>query len=193
MNLNGTLRIEEGVYNEQWMSDSGSEIVQILFEPDSLMVKVWQEVKELGSQETVEVMMCSGDSTKTLAPGVHGGMTVGRKAQTVVWHFDDIHNFTFLVYGRKTFLVAPSEAVTYGSKDENVNHDTYVYFSSSSIGMYYTDSRNDSPQSFLFFPDTAAGADKPRGCFECGDVVQRPQGRRLNCLCVTTILPRCVP
>ena len=173
-------------------------------------------------------MMCSGDSTKTLAPGVHGGMAVGRKAQTVVCHFDDIHSFTFLVYGRKTFLVAPPEAVAYGSKDENVNRevetsssvfkqavigpgqllylpknwwhevplaysDTYVSFSSSSIGMYYTDSRTDSPQSFLFFPDTAAGADKPRGCFECGDVVQRPQGRRLSCLCVATILPRCVP
>ena len=38
-NSNGTTRIEEGVHNERWESGSGGEIVQMLFEPDSLMAK----------------------------------------------------------------------------------------------------------------------------------------------------------
>ena len=52
--------------------------------------------------------------------------------------------------------------------------DTYASCSSSSIGMHCTDSRTDSPQSLLFFPDTPGGADNPRGCYDCGDVVRGP-------------------
>jgi hypothetical protein len=52
--------------------------------------------------------MVSGDSTKILTPMENnGGVSVGRKVQTVVCHYDDIHNFTFVVYYRKTFLLAP--------------------------------------------------------------------------------------
>jgi ribosomal protein L16 Arg81 hydroxylase len=52
----------------------------------------------------------------------NGGVTVSRKRQTVVCHYDDIHNFTFLIYGRKTFLLARPQDVPYGpNKERNVN------------------------------------------------------------------------
>ena len=211
LDINGALRIEEGVHKSEWKVGSGSDIVEKLFQGDSLTRKAWEAVKQLGIDKPVEVMMVSGNSTKILT-GIHnnGGLAVGRKTQTVGCHFDDIHNFTFLIYGSKTFLLAPPEKVPLGpGKEPNVNRtvdtsssdfrkvvigpgqlvylpknwwhevpfaysDTYASCSSSSIGMHCTDSRTDSPQSLLFFPDTPAGADNPRGCYDCGDVVRGP-------------------
>ena len=160
-------------------------------------------------------------SIKALLRFYYGSITVllrvevGTKAQKVVCHFDEFHNFTYVINGTKTFVLAPFDKVLLGpEKEPKTNRkvdtsssdfsravispgqllylpknwwhevslaysDTYVSFSSSTIGMHYSDSRTDSPQSFLFFPDTAAGEDKPRRCFEFGDVVQGPQGRRL--------------
>ena len=144
-----------------------------------------------------EVCECAGQ--------VHNAGRPCALAQKVVCHFDEFRNFTYVINGTKTFVLAPFDKVLFGpEKEPNTNRkvetsssdfsravispgqllylpknwchevslaysDTYVSFSSSTIGMHYTDSRTDSPQSFLFFPDTAAGEDKPRRCFEFGD------------------------
>ena len=59
--------------------------------------------------------MCSGDSTRILTSMENNGdVVVCRKSQTVVCHYDDIHNFTFSIYGTKTFLCVRPQDVSYG-------------------------------------------------------------------------------
>lgn len=121
--LNGTLRIEDGIHPPSWEEGSASSIVEMLCTSDSLMTKAWETVKKYVIEDPVEVMICSGDSTRMVQRiENNGGVTVSRKRQTVVCHYDDIHNFTFLIYGRKTFLLASPQDVPYGPNQErNVN------------------------------------------------------------------------
>ena len=51
-----------------------------------------------------------------------GGATVTRTEQVVKCHQDDVENFTFVIYGSKTFLVAPPEAVEQGKTYASENH-----------------------------------------------------------------------
>lgn len=45
----------------------------------------------------------------------HGGVKVTRKSKKVWCHYDDIHNFTWVLYGTKTFILDPHHAVQPGS------------------------------------------------------------------------------
>ena len=118
---NGSIRIETGVHRP-CEEGSVSGIVEMLCARGTRMRKAWETVKKYGVQQPVEVMMCSGDSRSILTPENNGGVAVSRTGQTVVCHYDDIHNFTFVLYGQKTFLLARPQDVAFGPEpDINVN------------------------------------------------------------------------
>jgi hypothetical protein len=118
----GVKRIEEGVHEPVWEYGTGTAIFQSIFQTDSPMQKAWAEINYNGPTQPVEVMMISSDSTKILAPTYYGGVDTSQKDQIVPCHYDDIHNFTFGIYGTKTWLLARPDAVPCGAgRDKNLN------------------------------------------------------------------------
>ena len=134
--LNGLSRIEEGPHEFPWKNGSAQAIIETIFPPDSLIRKSWEQVNlcttmydgEDAQSTITDVMMISGDSTKMLAPVLdHGGVSVDRSGQKVWCHYDDIYNFTWVIWGCKTFLLAPPADVPLGSgthPNENRDADT---------------------------------------------------------------------
>ena len=121
---NGLHRLEEGTHF-QWTP--GEElgirnILRKLFAESSPMMQSWDGVGRLnvfdndGRKAVVDdVMMVTGNCTKM--QGVlqdHGGVYVSRESQKVWCHYDDVHNFSFVLYGTKTFFLAPPCAVESG-------------------------------------------------------------------------------
>ena len=121
--LNGVKRIEEGVHDPLWTNGTGTEIFHTIFPSKTLMGEAWDSLYFDRNTQPVEVMMVSGDSTKIVAPiNDYGGVNTSQKDQIVACHFDDVYNFTFCIYGTKTFLLAPPGAVPCGKgRDKNVN------------------------------------------------------------------------
>jgi hypothetical protein len=127
-------RIEEGVHDEEeaskqeWRKGSGQAVMNRLFKPDSKIYAAWELLKELPAHhdgpelQSSEVMTVTGNSTAILTPCDYGGATVTRTEQVVKCHQDDVENFTFVIYGCKTFLVAPPEAVQQGKTYASENH-----------------------------------------------------------------------
>ncbi len=127
-------RIEEGVHDEEeaskqeWQKGSGQAVMNRLFKPDSKIYAAWELLKKLPAHhdgpelQSSEVMTVTGNSTTILTPCDYGGATVTRTEQVVKCHQDDVENFTFVIYGCKTFLVAPPEAVQQGKKYASENH-----------------------------------------------------------------------
>ena len=131
---NGLDRIEEGVHGP-WEQGAAQDIMDTLFLQSSPTLESWDHVRRLrvfdngtAPANVQDVMMVTGDSTKMLVPhGDHGGVNVTRQSQKVSCHYDDIHNFTWVVYGTKTFVLAPQDAVEPGTgqhTNENRSVDT---------------------------------------------------------------------
>lgn len=86
------------------------------------MQKAWAEINYNGPTQPVEIMMISSDSTKILTPISYGGVNYSQKDQIVPCHQDDIHNFTFSIYGTKTWLLAPpGDVPPGGGREKNTN------------------------------------------------------------------------
>ena len=132
---NGLHRIEEGPHEYPWRAGTAQDIIDYLFPSNSDIFKSWQLVSQLRAFDSGDipatishVMMVSGNSTNMLVEHEdHGGVKVTRKFHKVWCHYDDVHNFTWVFYGCKTFIVAPPHAVPPGAPphvSENRSADT---------------------------------------------------------------------
>jgi hypothetical protein len=132
---NGLHRIEEGPHEFPWRAGAAQDIISSLFPAYSDIFKSWQLVSQLRAFDSgntpatiSHVMMVSGDSTNMLVEHEdQGGVKVTRKFHKVWCHYDDVHNFTWVFYGCKTFIVAPPHALPPGAPphiSENRSADT---------------------------------------------------------------------
>ncbi len=133
-NESGILRLEEGVHDPEWEQGSVEAIMDTLFVKDSSIRKSWDLVKTLPTRfhitqrsSSSHVMTVTGNSTNIIsACADFGGAAVNSNGMVVPCHQDDVENFTWTLWGRKTFLVDPPEVVKKGNihASENPQADT---------------------------------------------------------------------